>query len=385
MSRHRLAPESLAEDVVAVAESLVGIHSSDPVSVFLGALARLRSPRIGDVEAALYEHRRLVRVLGMRRTMFVVPTELAPILHHACALALASQERRRVVRLVEDAGLVPRGEGAAWVREVETKTLECLARRGEAVAGELSREVPELRAQIPFGEGKKWAGKQGVSTRVLFLLAAEGRAVRGRPRGSWISSQYRWATTANWLGSDIAALPVGEARHELLRRYLLGYGPVTAADIRWWTGWTAAEARRVIETLDPAPVAVELDGGSTGYVAGDDVDPVPPPSPSAALLPALDSSVMGWAERDWFLGPHRQALFDRSGNAGPTVWWDGRVVGGWAQRPDGEVGVRLLEKVGPTAERAIADQPKRLRTLIGDVRFTPRFRTPLERELSERG
>ena len=91
---------------------------------------------------------------------------------------------------------------------------------------------------------------------------------------------------------------------------------------------------------------------------------------------------MGWPERGWFLGEHAPALFDRSGNIGPTVWWDGRIVGGWAQRRDGEVAVRLLEDVGRDAAAAAATAAERLRAWLGDVRFVPRFRTPLERELS---
>jgi DNA glycosylase AlkZ-like len=91
---------------------------------------------------------------------------------------------------------------------------------------------------------------------------------------------------------------------------------------------------------------------------------------------------MGWAGRDWYLGEHGRILFDRNGNAGPTIWWDGRIVGGWAHRSDGELAYRLLEDVGAEAARALADAAERLRTWIGDVRITPRFRTPLERELS---
>ena len=46
---------------------------------------------------------------------------------------------------------------------------------------------------------------------------------------------------------------------------------------------------------------------------------------------------MGGQHCDWFLAPAlRPALFDRSGNVGPTVWWNGRVIGGWAERADGE-------------------------------------------------
>ncbi|MDQ4125852.1 MAG: winged helix DNA-binding domain-containing protein, partial [Actinomycetota bacterium] len=78
---------------------------------------------------------------------------------------------------------------------------------------------------------------------------------------------------------------------------------------------------------------------------------------------------------------HRAALFDRNGNAGPTVWWDGRVVGGWAQHPGGEVVVRLLEDTGVEAAAAVAEEAARLEEWLGDVRVTPRFRTPLEKEL----
>ncbi len=91
---------------------------------------------------------------------------------------------------------------------------------------------------------------------------------------------------------------------------------------------------------------------------------------------------MGWTHRDWYLGEHRPALFDTSGNAGPTVWCEGRIVGGWALRPGGEVAVRLLEAVGAEALAAIEAAAERLGRWLGAVRVIPKFRTPLERRLS---
>ena len=110
--------------------------------------------------------------------------------------------------------------------------------------------------------------------------------------------------------------------------------------------------------------------------------PVEPVEPWVALLPALDPSVMGWVERGWYLGPYAPQLFDRTGNPGPTVWYCGRIVGGWAQRTDGEIRYRLLEDVGTEAAQRIQAAAEALGGWLGPIRVTPRFRTPLERELS---
>ena len=127
--------------------------------------------------------------------------------------------------------------------------------------------------------------------------------------------------------------------------------------MRWWTGWTARETRAALAAIPHAEVDL---GGSTGYVLADDLEPTRPPAPAAALLPTLDPTTMGWKEREWYLGPHGATLFDSNGNAGPTVWWDGRVVGGWSQRRDGEIVYRLLEDVGADAVGAIEAEAERV-------------------------
>ena len=175
---------------------------------------------------------------------------------------------------------------------------------------------------------------------------------------------------AAWLGAELPVMPPDEARVELARRWLRSFGPATVADLRWWTGWSAGEVKRALTVIEP--VEVTLDGGGAALVLADDVAPVKAPKPWAALLPALDPTAMGWTGRDWYLGPHAGALFDRSGNVGPTVWWCGRIVGGWGQRPDGEVVVRLLEDVGADAATAVAAEADRLaRLLDGAVGAAP--------------
>ena len=371
--RHFLAGP--ARGPVEATTGVVALHATDPASVFLSVHARTTPVDVGTIEHALYDQRSLIRMLGMRRTMFVVPVELAPVIQAACTREIATRQRRTYTKLLTERGI---GD-AAWLRDVEDATARALAARGQATGAELSADEPRLRTQLLVAEGKAYAAKQNITTWVLFMLAADGRIVRGRPRGSWTSSQYHWSPAQTWLGDGIAELPVEDSRVELVRRWLASFGPGTVADLKWWTGWTAGQVKHALAEI--GPVEVDLDG-QAGLVLADDVEPSGPSGHWIALLPALDPTAMGWSQRSWYLGAHAPALFDRSGNIGPTVWSDGRIIGGWAQRSTGEVVHRLLEDVGSDVPAEVEHKTEELAEWIGAVRVTPRFRTPLERELS---
>ncbi len=374
--RHRLAAATRAPDVRDVADSLVALHSTDPASVFLSANARMEDATVARIEKALYDDRTLVRILGMRRTLFVVPVELVPIVHAACTRAIAVTQRRRYAALIEEGGIAD--DGGAWLDRVGDATMAALERRGEAFGAELSADVPELRSQLSYGEGKKWAGTTSMTTWVLTLLAADERIVRGRPRGSWLSSQYSWSPAPSWRPDDNGPLDTPGAQAELARRWLVAFGPGTLADLAWWTGWTKTATRAALAALNT--VEVGLTGGA-GYVLPEDVEPPStPPEPWVALLPALDPTAMGWTDRT-FYGGDDKVLYDRSGNIAPTVWADGRIVGCWVQREDGDIAVRLLVDAGRETAAAVDDAAGRLGKWLGPARVKSRFLTPIEREL----
>lgn len=375
--RHHLAAESHAASVVEIARDLVGLHATDPATVHVSAGARLGRPPVAAVEAALYDERTVVRVLAMRRTMFVVPVDLLPVVHAAATVGVGVRMRANLVKDLAQSGVADAGR---WLDEVGEATVAALSATGSALATELGEDVEGLRYVISYDAGTAYATTQPVISRVLNQLSAEGHIVRGRPRGSWVSSQYRWAPLAAWVGGvGVGELAPGAAQVELIGRWLRSFGPATVADVRWWTGLSATEVKRALAQLDVVEVDLE---GAAGLVLADDVSPESPPEPWAALLPSLDPTAMGWTERGWYLGEHRAALFDRSGNVGPTVWWDGRIVGGWGQCPDGEVVWRLLEDVGADAEAAVEGAAASLQSWLAPVRVTPRFPTPLQRELA---
>ena len=72
---------------------------------------------------------------------------------------------------------------------------------------------------------------------------------------------------------------------------------------------------------------------------------------------------------------------DRSGNIGPTVWADGRIVGGWAQRPDGSIATEVLHDLGLEHRRLLEVETGRLQEIVGPARFRARFPSPNQKDL----
>ena len=180
----------------------------------------------------------------------------------------------------------------------------------------------------------RWALQQSAGSRVLPLLAAQGRLLRGRPRGTWISGQYRWVPTQAWLGERTRPTPA--ARHGP-RSSELAPGERARGRSSTSAGGQGSPRERFARR---SPRSARSRSSSTGRRARARRRPRPGREPpSRQPRSSRRSTRRRWAGRSGSGTSGRTApvLFDRNGNAGPTVWWDGRVVGGWSQRGDGEI------------------------------------------------
>lgn len=124
--RHRLAPGTSIDDVVPIAESLVVLHSTDPVTMYLSAAARMANPTLAAVANAPYVERSLIRHHAMRRTLWVGTPFVMRLAHAACTHALIGPEHRRTVTMLEDASLTT--DGNAWLAEAKSDILRASAR-----------------------------------------------------------------------------------------------------------------------------------------------------------------------------------------------------------------------------------------------------------------
>ena len=75
-------------------------------------------------------------------------------------------------------------------------------------------------------------------------------------------------------------------------------------------------------------------------------------------------------------------VFDRAGNIGPTVWWDGEIVGSWAITRNGDLRWKVIVDRGRQALHAIEHAASQLHARLDGAVITPTVRTPLERALT---
>lgn len=369
--RHFLAePGASVGDVVG---GVVGLHTTDPATPYLSLWSRLPGVTVADLDAEVYDRRSLVRHLGMRRTLWTVRVRDLPAVQAAASVRVADTERRRLIADAQKAGVCR--DGATWLAAARAAVLDYLTANGPSDAKTLRAALPELTGSWDPAPGKRWGGETPLAPRILTVLAAQGDIVRGPNDGRWTTSRPRWVVADSWL-DPVPEVDPDEARATLLRRWLAAFGPATVADVKWWFGHTLSWARQGLR--DVGAVEVNLDG-TTGFVLPEDLDEEPPVQRWCALLPGLDVTTMGWFDRDWYLGPHRDQVFDRNGNAGPTVWCDGRVVGGWRQDEDGRVELLLLEDVGRAADKELRKRAAELTEWLDGVRVSPRFPSPLTR------
>jgi hypothetical protein len=261
-------------------------------------------------------------------------------------------------------------DAEAWFTAAKRDVLEILRAEGPMTARQLGARVPALTHPLQLAPGKSYASTQAAHTRVLLVLGFEGALVRTRPTGTWVNGQYTWAAMDDWMPGGLGALDTREAARDLADHWLRRFGPATSLDLRWWMGWAVATTRRAL--ADCGAVPVDLDGAE-GWVAAGDEACVEPVEPWVEVLPSLDPTTMGWKERAWYLPDEAADAFDRNGNAGPTIWVDGRVVGAWARRPDGEMRTHYFVSVSRKRRAEVDRRLDEVQTWLGTARFSVRF------------
>ena len=336
--RARLAAQQLsgepAASVLDIVQRLLAVQAQDGRGARLAVRARSRGLAASDVDTELTERRGLVVSSLNRGTLHLVRAEDYGWLHALTAPTQVTANDRRLAQ-----------EG---LTDVDADRGVAVVERSLACHGPQTRDV--LREQVA-GAGVRVEGQ--AFAHVLLRATLRGLVVRG----PMVDGEHAFVLVRDWLGGPE---PVDRevALGELARRYLVGHGPASAADLARWAGVTLGDARRGLRTSG-SPL-VELADGLVD-VAGR--GPVPAP-PLPRLLGAFDPLLLGWTSRTDVVGD-RPGVVTSNGVFRPFALVGGRAVALWSLRA-GAVELAPFEDVrlGRNVEAALAVDAEDVRRFL---------------------
>jgi hypothetical protein len=174
----------------------------------------------------------------------------------------------------------------------------------------------------------------------------------------------------------------GEAAHadpsaaaaDLARWYFSAFGPATVEDFTAWSGLSAASARTAVDGLKGGELAEAQVGGRQMWLPApllDTLDEEDGPAGVWRLLPAFDTFLVGYRDRELLIDPaSAKQVYAGGGWIHPAVLRDGMVVGTWRLRRQGgdaAAEVSLFDDRDRPAE--LASEVDDVRLFFGDSRL----------------
>jgi hypothetical protein len=353
----RLHQQRSSPDLDTLVRHSIGLHSTDYATPYLSARARVGDFEPAPLFARLSRGDGLVRVNAMRGTVHVVHVHDLPLIVAAC------------------------GRRPAELKALSDRELAA----GVAALCEVLQDGPlgnhELKAALP---------SHAPTLRAWLLAAmAQGEVIRADgPHAR--SNRTRYALTRQWVaGYEPSELPAPEARRLLLLRAVHTFGPLTVDDLAWWL---PAPKREVTAALvsDRELEHTEVEGVTYWFGAAlASVSAPPRDGHGAWFLPYEDALLKAYLDRGWCLAPGLQKVIfpmrlghwappdgadpgpgpwpgpNATGEARPSIWWGGRVVGRW-EEGESSVQWQLHADVGAEGKAEIGASAAQLAKFLKD-------------------
>jgi hypothetical protein len=319
---------------------MCGTHAQVLSAAELSIGLRLTGLTQTDIRAALWTERSLVKTFGPRGTVHLLSSRDLPM----WSGALSAIPR-------------PRSPFKEDVRLTDEQVDEVLAAIADAlIDAELT--VDELTEAVVRRTGS-WAGDlvmpafQGFWPRwrqVLSLAGISGVLCFGANRGRSVT----YTNPRRWL-PDLAPTDGPAALNELLRRYLVAYGPATPQHFAKWLNASPKWATELFSTLGDDIEQVDLEGTLAWQLAGEDAPPTG--AKGVRLLPYFDAYAIAAQPRE-LLFPG--AAWERAlagGQAGnfPVLLVDGSVAGVWHLKRSGKTVAVAVEPLDVLAARQLRE------------------------------
>jgi hypothetical protein len=322
LHKHYLTDDSKIDDIVRIVKDVGGLHATISKTPYLSLFSRAKSFTREKLDRELYEKRSLCKIRCVRKTVYLLPKEM---------ISIAFSATKKMVELTSERYSRYLGVTQKEYIKMSKLVLEVL-KSGGMTAKELKTA---LTTDLNI-------------SAILNLMCDQGLLIRGNPKKGWKSNIHIYYRFSDYFPDiDLNEPSEAQAVALLVQYYVSSFGPVTEKDIVWWTGLTKTAIQEALQELQPQTISVEIEGFKDYFIMlrSDKVLKTATRHENRAvnLLPALDSYLMGYKERERYLSyKHYDKVFDRSGNATSTILFDGRIVGVWDFKEGKKQSVKFL-------------------------------------------
>jgi hypothetical protein len=376
LQKHHLTDATKISDIPKIVSDIGGLHSTGSTPPYLSLFARHLGFKKDMLVWELYEKRTLAKIRCVRKTIYIHPRSMLPIVHNATRGALEKASKAFMVR---------QGISDKDYTSLAKKVLRLLS-TGELTAKELK---------------EKLSADWNISP-LLYYMCDQGLLIRAKPAGGWRDKNHHYAPFTTYF-PDLKLDQVSEesATLALVRHYLGAFGPVTMDDMLWWTDLGKTRLQKALEALGDEVITLSIKGlDGPFHLLRSELEKLvgmtPDDGPTINLLPYLDPYIMGYRERERYLKEeYRDLTFDRTGNAASVILLNGVIAGVWDFENKGKPRIKLFlfvelpEEVLLTIEEKalrlgefIADEPVDLVVCDSMVPFSERtvgsFMSPLK-------
>ena len=365
ISRHHLTRRAPASALTTVVGDIGGAQAQVLSAAQVSIWARVRASRIQDLDAAIWKERTLVRAWGMRRTMFLFPSEELALYVRGTYRRSAYNLRWAQKRVSSQQALDRLLDDALEILS-EPRTRNDLAlmlkSKGYGVKSKAGGGWGDRRA-VPWVE----VGDTPLSVGfLLHVIGARDVICSGPSAGN----ESTFVRADKWL-AHWKDVPVEEAEGALLTKYLRAFGPATLADFALWAGMYVRDAK-VIWSLQSANMAqLEVEGRAAWILRSDlaELDEARIEELGVRLLPFFDSFLLGHkSHRNIVDEKYHKRVYRAQGWVSPVLLVDGRAQGVWSyvQRQDNlEVRVTPFIRLSREVSSNIREQALDLGRFLG--------------------
>jgi hypothetical protein len=334
LNRATLARQLLLErrrlGVLPAIERLAGMQAQWPPSPYIGLWSRLAGFKRAALERAIRAGA-VMKPTVMRGTLHLITARDYPVFWWALSdmptwydqthLEHAERSLRRMRALAEEAPLV----------------------HSEAIALLVADGHEELEARRIF---------HALRRRAHLLHTPDSALWSGRP--SAVFHPY----------DEPESMDVLAARAELVRRYLLAFGPASRADIADWSGLRVSDFAPALDVLEPLRRFRDESGRELLDLPRAPLPAAETPAP-VRFLPKWDNTLLAHADRTRVLPEDlRKTVIGKNGDVVQTFLVDGVVAGSWTYDKKGKVTINPFAPLPRAARRDVEDEAARLQAWL---------------------